>query len=176
MRQTILFLSLLLLLPPADLTAKEFPLIAPGARVRVTFRSWDGFTQKGMVAALKPDTLLLDIEGRDAPLPVPLTSVKKLDLSLKPSNRGARALRGAAIGVAFGTILGVTLPAFPLLWGNDLQGKHIVLGSAVGMGCLLAGIEAASGREQWQEVSLPDRRDLSLHPQSGMRFALTFSF
>jgi len=114
--------ALLLLTLPINLIAQEASGIVSGTRVRVNllYESTKNLPENvviklfaakgkmiGNVLALKPDTLVLKFEDLDAPLPIPSASITKLEVSQGGAWSGPGALKGAGIGLAIGTPIGV---------------------------------------------------------------------
>jgi len=173
MRQMALFLSLLLIVPLADLMAQEIPPLAPGARVRVSVRQQG--RQIGTLVAVKADTLVLKAESRNVPLAIPITSVSRLDISRGQASFGKGALRGAGIGL----LVGVAYPTVEFMKNGNEDGLFplmLMFGSLGGtfLGALIGGSRPG---EQWERVPL-ERIRVSLSPQrgGGIRLAASFKF
>jgi hypothetical protein len=184
MRQTILFLSLLLLLPPADLTAKEFPLIALGARVRIYAPSLIDGQVTGKVVKLNADTLMVALRGPKTPLQVPCASIESLEIY-----RGVDRKIGK--GMAIGTVIGAGVGAYVGygLSGISFDGEKIdrsdrlemasICGFALGLlgASVGAGIGVLRGDERWEKVPLGCiRAGITPQRHGGVRLAMSFTF
>ena len=155
-------LACIMLVSALDLAAQEPP--APvGARVRLTLpepgphrfgvrprEQW----LVGELVAVTPDTLAIRPHPVLAPIAVPRTTVRRLEIS-----RGAPSRwRTAAVDAVGGALVG-------LLWGHvlydaDLRGPHFDSGAraratgAVSGAVGFAALGALFPREQWRRVSL----------------------
>ncbi len=190
MRHATILVAILAFTPLANATA-QVP-VRPGARVRIshdcrtrTLSSGatriDCRTEKGTLAALTADSVVLRIGEPATPLAVSLASVTRLDLY-----RGRRSLagRGALIGLVvlggFGAIAGFNLCELDETQAGCGLGDHL-LGSVYGgalFGLLGIVIGAVTGAliktDRWEEVPL-DRLRVSFVPQRDGRFALGLS-
>ena len=178
----------LVLIAPVDLlaqlVAQQKPLVAPGARVRVTAPTIVPNRVVGTVVALDTSRLLLQTNGRQARprLEIPLASLTRLELFRGPGNRAAAfTLYGAGAGAVTGLILGYAA-------GEDCSGdewfcfdrEELALGGAVILGLagagigLVAGLFTKSGRGHWTAVPL-DHIRVSLTPYEGLGLSVSAS-
>jgi hypothetical protein len=176
----------LVLTASVDLFAQQEPPVTPGDRVRV---SWLGDAPLvSTVLALRADTLVLDVEGRVAPLELPLALVKKVEVRRgQKSNAGRGARTGGLLGAMFGLLVGV------VAWtGCDSDDSSDSCESAVeGIGVVAIGvgifggvgagvgaiIGALSTSDRWEEVPM-DRLRVSLVPQhrGGLAVSVSVAF
>ena len=120
MRQRILFFSLLLLAPLANLAAQEATPLSPGARVRVSALRQGRKT--GILMAINADTLVLKLMKKNTPLAIPLSSVTRLDVSLgwsQHKNAGKGAGFGFIAGGALGGLVSYYIAAAASLGGQQ---------------------------------------------------------
>jgi hypothetical protein len=148
----------LLITASVDLFAQRVPPVAAGDRVRVS-RLGTVPPVVCTVLALKADTLVLDAEDRVATLEVPLSLVKKVEVSRgQKSNAGSGALKGGLIGAGIGAVLGGAA------WLGSDSDDFIKIGpEAVAVGAAVLGgvgafagllIGAATVSDRWEEVPL----------------------
>lgn len=156
--RTILVPVVLLLTTLVDVFAQQGPPVGAGDRVRVS-RLGTVPPVVCTVLALKADTLVLDAEDRVATLEVPLSLVKKVEVSRgQTSNAGRGALKGGLIGAGIGAVLGSAA------WMGSDSDDFIKIGPeavAVGAGVLgavgaFAGllIGSTTVSDHWEEVPL----------------------
>ena len=185
--RSALLVAALLLTTSVDLFAQQEPPVVVGDRVRV---SWLGNAPMVCnVRAFKADTLVVDVEDLSAPLELPITLVKKVEVSRQRSNAGRGALTGGLIGAAVGSIFGVLVwsdsPSNPCTgslfsnepctvdWGPEAVPVFAGILGGVGAGVGLL-IGAASHSERWQEVPL-ERLEVSLTPNGRRALAVSVS-
>ncbi len=171
----------LILTASADLFAQQEPPVAPGDRVRVS-RLGTVPPLVSTVLAFKADTLVLDAEDRVAPLEVPLSLVKKVEVSRgQKSNAVSGALWGGLVGAAFGAILGVAA------WSGSDSDDFISFGpEAVAVGAGVLGgvgagvgllIGAATRSDRWEEVPLDRLRvNMVSRRNGGLAIRLSLAF
>jgi len=185
--RSALFAAALLLMMSVDLFAQQKPPVMVGERIRV---SWLGNAPMVCtVRAFKADTLVVDVEDLAAPLELPLSLVKKVEVSHQRSNAGRGALTEGLIGAAVGSVNGALVwsdsPSDPcgtsvnpctIDWGPEAVPVFagILGGLGAGVGFLIG---AASHSERWQEVPL-DRLEVSLRPvgRRGLAVSLSVAF
>jgi hypothetical protein len=140
------------------LLAQQESPIGPGARVRVS-RLGTVPPVICTVLALKADTLVLDAEDRVETLEVPLSLVKKVEVSRgQKSNAGSGALKVGLIGASIGAVLGSAA------WLGSDSDDFIEIGpEAVAVGAAVLGgvgafagllIGAATVSDRWEDVPL----------------------
>ena len=188
----------------ANLFAQEGPPVAPGDRVRVAApnivrelmterqrRSLLGPPPQicGSVVAMRADTLVVKIQGSDAPTAFPVSSVTKLEVSRgKKSNAGRGALIGGtalaalALGLSIGDMGRECPPPEP---GNPFSGfwcEETDIGDVFAATLLCGGLGAGLGAligwagksDRWEEVPLDGLR-VSLTPQGRDRLTVSVS-
>jgi hypothetical protein len=137
--------------------AQPEPLIGPGDTVEVAAAN---VVHEGIVLALKPDTLLLDVRDATAPLTLPLAFVTRLNVK-----RGQKsyALTGGLVGLFLGGAGGAVLvyAACQIAETQDECATDAVLGGLVG-GAVLGGVGFAIGSAvkgaRWEEVPIDQLR------------------
>jgi hypothetical protein len=153
-----LALALLLALLPGPALARTRvkaeppPVLAEGARVRVTLIARDSSRVVGTLLALRPEAL--DVETRT----IPRLDIRKLEISRgMHSKAGNYAGKAALVGLALGAYGGAKL-------GKDLGNERddaVVLGVVGGLlGALVYGgfgalIGSGIQEERWVEVKQP---------------------
>jgi hypothetical protein len=138
----------------------ENPLLARGARVRVTYAGEDA--RVGTLVALAPDTLTVEWEKGGGTARMARTRVTRLDVShgIRSPNKAHRAKIGFAIGAGLGLAIGaVSSKSNPECSSRTCDGIVNGLATVIGAG-LLGGVGAAvgavSGRasERWENARL----------------------
>ncbi len=164
-----------------DLRAQERRPIVPGVTVRVSAPSVVEKHVVGSVVSLDRDTLVLNAEGRAAPLALPLASVSVLEVHRGRKSRvGRGALIGLGVGVAVGGVSGFGLCEMDETKSGCEFHEHILGSLAIGAygGVLGAGIGALIGlvarTDRWETVPL-ERIRVGLTPHGGHGLALTAS-
>jgi hypothetical protein len=188
----------------ANLFAQEGLPVAPGDRVRVAAPNIvrELMTERqrrsllgppppiyGSVVAIRADTLVVKIQGSDAPTAFPVSSVTKLEVSRgKKSNAGRGALIGGTVFAALALGLGIAdmgrecpppEPGNPFagFWCEETEIGHVVAATLV-CGGLGAGLGALIGwgakSDRWEEVPLDGLR-ISLTPQGRDRLRVSVS-
>ncbi|MSS73000.1 MAG: hypothetical protein EXS64_16130 [Candidatus Latescibacteria bacterium] len=190
MRQTILFFSLVLFVPLADLAAKEIPLIAPGAKVRLYAPSLIEGHFVGKVVRLNADTMTVALGGRRTPLQVPMASVESLEIYQGTKRKTGKGMAiGTTIGASIGAFVGYGLSkafddAFDDGYEEGNSDRSAYLRNAakgaffIGLpGALIgAGIGASYRDEQWKKVQI-DSIYMGIAPQrGGVQIAASFRF
>lgn len=140
--------------------------IAPGDRVRVTAPSMHLRKGVGTVAALQPDTLVLNTEQRTDALQVPLAVADMTKLEVhrgQKSQIGVGALTGFVVGAAAG--VGIALASCSgdgCQWGTEDETVLAAVVYGAGGGLLGALVGAMIGSiirvDRWQDVPLDDIR------------------
>lgn len=153
----------------AGLDAQALPDALPraGSRVRVdtdsgvlsglrrfSLRAVTGRTvtgQPGTLVVLGGDTLVLQPDGTDSSVVLPLSSIRRLYVSSGPGSRA----RDGAVGLVTGAVAGLLITAVMdqvLREGFVLDyGRAAMIAGAAG---LASGV-IFGGQERWQRVSLP---------------------
>ena len=152
---------------PADTggtTAPAFPTeLQAGVRVRLWLpeprRQWEAspaerLVLRGTVASATTDTLRLAVPGIPALVPVPRTSVRRVDVSRGAPSRAVSAVERAA---QFALVMAATAPIFYHEGGNGLHGRDgwdaAPIAAAYGAGCgFLVG--AIWPTERWKRIRL----------------------
>jgi hypothetical protein len=167
-----LLVAALVLTASVDLFAQQEPLIESGDTVKVAVA---GVAHEGIVLALKPDTLLLDVRVATAPLALPLASVKSLKVK---RGRKSRARLGAGIGGLIGMGAGAQMgEAFcgssedEECIGARLSGGLIGI---VALGAIGAAVGSSIKVDRWEEVPL-DQLRVGLVRQRNGRLGLAVS-
>jgi hypothetical protein len=166
----------LVLTASVDLFAQQEPPVAPGDRVRVTAPTIDPDMFVGTLVALGADTCLLEVEGRAAPMTLPLASVTSLEVWRE---RESKLAQGATLGLLIGGFAGGVF-GYAVCSGDKCEadvGTAVAAfgGIGAGAGLLLgAAIGAASGRDRWEVVDLESVR-VSLTPLGRLGLAVSVS-
>ena len=188
MRHATILVAILAFVPLASATAQvQRPPIEPGTRVRISHECGtrtlyggatriDCRTDKGTIAALTADSVVLRIGEPATQLAVSLASVNRLEVVRgRKSNVGTGAGIGLVVGMVAGAVFGYASfeECVSFCIGPDIdRGENAVLGAAIfGLGGTVFGalIGASSKTERWEEVPL-DRLRVSLGPQRDGRF------
>ena len=157
---------------PLGAQHREPPILAPGARVRVTLTAESGrrasdvygvtsserIVTVGVLRALRGDTLVLRV-ATDTARAIPRDSVRMLEVSAGTGLSGRNMAGGALLGALLGALVGLALPydkcepnTFCL---SDLdQYSNAATGALIG-GLAGAFVGAAIRAERWQAVALP---------------------
>jgi hypothetical protein len=146
----------------APLEAQQHTVPDSGARIRVTiagvFRQspFGSRTERleGIVRSISADTLSLALSPAIAPIAIPRSSVRAVEISLGPSARGHAFLGGAIGGTFFGLRMYVVNqePETRRFASNWQAG---VVGGALGF-ALGAWIGSRIPNERWRTVRLRD--------------------
>ena len=167
-----LLAAVLILIASVDLLAQQEPPIPRGDRVRVSAPTIDSDPFIGTVVSMDADTLVLDLAGRNASLPVPVASVTSLDVSQGTTSRViSGVLIGGVIGLVVGTVVASTKQNEAC---GDYEGSWFCMSpwilAGIGgpaAGALLgAGIGSQIKVERWETVPL-DRIRIGLTPRGG---------
>jgi hypothetical protein len=174
---------------PRHATESAIPALRPGARVRATLGSR---TRESLIGAesvmgrvLQTDdqSIVLEVEGLAAPVQLPLSSIRRLDLSLGMGrDTGHGFVVGAGVGLGAGVLFGWSLGALDdgsgtqpgsQIWGAVIGGGA---GSLVG-GLVGAGIGSLVEIERWERIA-PDRVSLAVAPagRHGLAASLSVAF
>lgn len=165
-----MLVAVLALIPPEALAQQVTPLV-PGTRVRVgvpttaDHRGWRISTVEhltGIVAALRRDTLFVDVGG-STPTPVALSRVSTVEISHgTKSNAGKGALIGGLVGAALGGIAISSACSAEILGqqascnGGEVAGGIVVFGlGGAAAGALIGALIRSEG---WQSIPLRDVR------------------
>src|SRR5262245_8287321 len=163
------------LLSAAPLRADDAPPVEVGARVRVTAAS-TGPVKKtvGRLVAIEADRLTLAVEGRPAPVVVPLDSVLRLERSVRKSKRWKGALVGLGISVAAAVLASTDTTCDDSgASGCSYAGEGLLAGFVLGLPAAGLGALIAPG-EKWQDAR-PVGVGLSPTPRGvGLRVSLRF--
>ncbi|UCC84510.1 MAG: hypothetical protein JSW46_06170 [Gemmatimonadota bacterium] len=156
---------------PINLLAQQEPFIEPGDTVKVAV---DGVAHEGIVLALKPDTLLLDVRDATAPLALLLASVTSLKVKRGQESRALiGGLKGLLLGAGGGAFLGYLSCACEPK-ESDCVDTNVTKGVLIG-GVFLGGIGFAIGSgikvDRWETVPL-DKLRVGLVPQRTGRLGL----
>ena len=186
-RPRLIFVTLLTITPLTSTAAQvQRPPVELGTRVRISHECRtrtlyggatriDCRTDKGTIAALTADSVVLKVGKPATQLAVSLASVNRLEVV---RGRKPNADTGAGIGLAVGFVAGAVFgyasseecESFCMLEiGRE---EAAVMGAAMfGLGGFVFGalIGASSKTDRWEEVPL-DRLRLSLGPQRDGRF------
>ncbi len=168
-------LALLALLVPVSLLAQEEAVVEPGAKVRVMAPSFSSQWLVGTLVEMRADSWVLEVEGRDSLLALPLSSVSSLEVS---RGQKTRALKGAVIGLVSGAGGGVLIG----LLSDDGPGTYPAKDRALIAGVVFSVVGGLTGLgigygikvDRWETVPL-DRLRVSIVPQRDGRFAVGFS-
>ena len=150
-------------------------VLAVGSRVRITSAALA--RTKGLVAGLDESAVTLATDA--GVIKMPLTSITALDVSL---SRKRNWLKGAAIGLGVGLIIGLTTPVDPnncVFSSNSTNecSRGAALGSGLlGGGLLGAGIGALITTDRWSAVTLSVARPQARYgrPSIGLVMAARF--
>lgn len=175
-----LLLAAMILAARLDLLAQQEPIVAPGARVRVTAPSISRDRLVGTVVEMGEDTCVLEVERRTQPVALPLASLETLEVSQgKKSKAGTGALIGLVVGAGGGAALGAGICSSL----SDLPGGSDDCGGAAIAGALLFGLPSCGlgaligwsiKVDRWEEVQL-DRLRLGRAPGRDLGFTLSVS-
>jgi uncharacterized protein YcfJ len=148
---------------PLGAQHREPPILAPGARVRVTLTAESGrkaerIVTVGVLRALHGDTLVLRV-ATDSARAIPRDSVRTLEVSAGTELSARNMAGGALAGALLGALVGLAPPydkcepnTFCL---SDLdQYSNAATGALIG-GLAGAFVGAAIRAERWQAVALP---------------------
>ncbi len=189
MRHATILVAILAIVPLASATAQvQRPPIEPGTRVRISHECGtrtlyggatrvDCRTDKGTIAVLTADSVVLTIGESATQLAVPLASVNRLEVVRgQKSNVGTGAGIGLVVGMVAGAVWGYAIVDECDFCKNEsgIGGREesVVLGALIlGLGGTVFGalIGASSKTDRWREVPL-DRLRMSLGPQRDGRF------
>ena len=189
-RLSIIPLAVLAVTPFTTVTAQDSLLVKPGDRVQVTHdcstsvRRGKTRTEcrkdKGTLAAVTADSIVLSVDDRGTELGVPLPSVTLLEVSRGQKSAAGKGagigfLVGAGLGAGVGGVFGAALGEGVCSGGCPaaFAGIGALGGGAVGT-LIGLGIGAASKSERWEEVPL-DQLRVSFVPQRDGRFGLGLS-
>ncbi|MCH7717632.1 MAG: hypothetical protein IH876_16010 [Gemmatimonadetes bacterium] len=183
MRHATILVAILAFVPLTSATAQvRRPPIKPGTRVRISHECGtrtlyggatriDCRTDKGTLAALTADSVVLRIGEPATQLAVSLASVKRLEVV---RGRKSNAATGAGIGLVVGMVAGAVIGYASYeecegfcMFAPAGRGETAVFGAALfGLGGIVFGalIGASSKTDRWEEVPL-DRLRVSLGPQ-----------
>lgn len=164
-----LLLAVLAVTAPCELNAQQDSTLAVGERVRISKRPRSaeyGDPVTGSLTEIRRDTLVVQVESPNVFVFVPLSSVKKLEVS---RGKKSRARTGATVGFWGGALAGAVIVLASdeqsdggLLDINpeELVGKTAggavvgaLIGAAVG-----AGIGALFKTDRWEEIPLDELR------------------
>lgn len=147
---------------PGDFLAQQATPIAPGDRVRVTAPAVNPGPLHGTVVSMDPDSVVLEVEGREEPLAFSAASITALDVSR--GQKGEAVLGGILGGIA-GVILGVSVyngskedcgPEDSLCELGNFDDSLVVLalaGVGAGVGALIGSLFKS---ERWEAVPLDE--------------------
>lgn len=183
LRRTTPIFAVLLLAPATGLFGQAVAL-SHGDRVRVSAPTLAIESMTGMIAAVRPDTLVIDPNHGSDRRALPVPSFSRIQLSA-----GERSNTGAGVGIGFlaGAIVGATVGY--LVGSDSCGGGGMSYGFCVdkagaagalglGGGLVGAGIGALIGSriktERWMEVPL-DRIQLGTVPEVAGGWAIRFS-
>jgi len=144
--------------------------VVVGSRVRL---STVGGELRGVVAALDEKTLAL--RGQDGPpIPIPMTSITALDISIRSKRQ---TLKGLCIAVPIFALIGLTRSVDPnncgAESGNACSRALAVAGSTLTGAALGAGIGALIKSDRWAPVTLNSpRSDAGPQGTHGFRVAV----
>jgi hypothetical protein len=165
------------LLSAAPLRADDnAPPVDVGARVRITAAAPTGQLQKtiGRLVAIEADRLTLAVEGRPAPLVVPVDSLVRLERSVRKSKRWKGALLGFGI-----TMAAIVLASTDTTCddsgapGCSYVGEGLLYGFVLGLPAAGLGALIAPG-EKWQDAE-PVAVEVSATPHgAAVRFSVRF--
>jgi len=148
-------LTALLLAAPGTLTAQQADDLIPGARVRVTVPRDSRDPYVGTLDRLSSDSLTLRIESRAPVLTLPLTRVRRIEVS---AGETSKVVTGGAIGFGVGATASLLfLAGFcsdpDTLCGGDewLRAFAFIALPSTLVG---AGIGLLIRTERWREVEL----------------------
>lgn len=148
---------------PAAAVVSLLP-VAPGTRVRL---SGGELRVTGVLVAWRDDTLLihLDRTHEAQPVPLPLTAIRRLEVSRGQRTLGDRALRAAVPGLFLGAVAGGFAGHAITDRGDcqdcELRGVGVLIGVPVGAGAgaLLGGLVGAlRGSERWDGLDARTKR------------------
>ena len=150
------------------LCAQDVQTLAPGARVRVTAES----KLVGKLVTMNAESLVVQVA--DHTRLVPRSTVRRFEVSARPSRKKKGIVIGACVSGGLGMLLGLAGAAF-------CDGGGCVVGSAI-LGAVLGALPGAAigaavaPGDKWVEVPI-DRARLSLGPaRRGAGVGLTLSF
>lgn len=153
--KVVLIPLLAMCLSPIRLAAQAVPSIAVGARVRVS----TAVVRKliGFVESWTPDTLVLLPEGQSTSVSIPVSDLKRIDISRGTSSRKESALRYAKRGAVISAAAGAV--SLGLLHEEVSGGSSVPTAAALGAwsGGLFGGLIGALigvGRtgEKWERI------------------------
>jgi hypothetical protein len=192
-RQAISLLAVLLLLSETDLPAQETQatdtayaarrVVVPGSRVRIDAPTLFAERLDGTVEALRPDTLLLRLDPKNAETTlIPVASVERLQVF-----QGNQAAYGEIFGTIAGMLAGGLL-AHELVPSDRYTG--VARSVSAGAGVLLGGlagyligkqVDKAVFGERWKEVPISRvlwetrlQPRVAAYPDGKFVFALSF--
>ena len=191
MRHATILVAILAFVPLTSATAQvQRPPIEPGMRVRISHECGtrtlyggatpiDCRTDKGTLAVLTADSIVLRVGEPATQLAVLLASVNRLEVV---RGRKSNAATGAGIGLVVGIVAGAVFgyasfeECVSFCIGPGREGVAILVATIFGLGGAVVGtlIGSAVKTDRWQEVPL-DRLRLQVAPQRDGRFGLGLS-
>jgi protein involved in polysaccharide export with SLBB domain len=168
------FILLAIAAPVNSLIAQQDLPVSPGDRVRVSVPDERAV---GIVTSIRADSLVLNVESREAPLALAFASLTKLEVSRgQKAQTGQGALIGMGVGAAVGAILAVSICSdgncTESTSSDDQSGLALAAAVVLGVGAVAlgAGIGALIGSnskiERWETIPL-SRLRLSPAPSGG---------
>ncbi|UCC85234.1 MAG: hypothetical protein JSW46_10100, partial [Gemmatimonadota bacterium] len=150
-----------------DLFAQQELLIEPGDTVKVAVAA---VAHEGIVLALKPDTILLDVRDATEPLALLLASVTRLDVK---RGRKSRADLGAGIGGLIGMVAGALTGKAFCGSSEDEECRGASFGGGligfVALGAVGAAVGSSIKTDRWEEVPLDQLRvTIAPRPSGGL--------
>ena len=150
-------------------------VLAVGSRVRVTTAALP--RTKGLVVALDESAVTLATDA--SVMKMPLTSITALDVSL---SRKRNWLKGAAIGLGVGLIIGLTAPvdtndcAASFSQPNECSRGAAIGNGLLGGGVLGVGIGALIQTDRWSAVTLSATRPQARYGQRAVGLVAAVRF
>ncbi len=172
--------TLLLITRVTGLAAQD-TLVTPGARVRISAPTVAERPLLGTVVALEVDTLIVDAQGYDHPLTLPLASLARLEVSL---GQKSRTLKGAGIGFLVGGAAGLATAAIACTIDNCDLGPPPAFIVYLYFGVLGAGVGTLTGAiigsiikvDRWLDVPLDLRVSLTPNKRLGLTVSARVAF
>lgn len=177
-RRIASLVAMLVITAPIGLFAQQEMPVEPGARVRVSAPGVVAGQVVGTIKELRPDTCVLQVEGRPWPLVLPLASVTQLEISRgHKSKSGIGILLGGSAGFLGGYLIGTQTSVCETCGGSESKGKTgLAFGTILGLlGAAVGGELGSKDRvEFWEEVPI-ERLRLSIRMYRASRLGVAAS-
>lgn len=148
-------LLLFLLCLSVSVSPAQAPALQIGARVRLSAPVYRGMA---VISDQNADALTLRVEGRDAPVVVPWTSITSLTVRV-PRSRGQGARHGTKWGLGIGAAAGLFVLVTPAPADETASPVEVGVSALVAIAGLGAMIGALLPGTTWQDVGVVAARE-----------------